>query len=586
MKKKLLAALLAGCMCAGLLAGCGNGEGAPVSGQGGSESSKAAEKSSVSQEDTAGAEQEPDVSTHLNISAWVHTDDNEDGYFSDFNENPVLDYLSEKFNVTFEWQIPPTGSESEQMNLMIGSGDYTDVFDSTFSQQSCQELYEDGVIQDLTPYVEKYMPNYMALIESSETLQKSAYTDEGRIIYIPNLPNEASLSWGGMIYNRKILEDMTDGKIQFPSGKEEPYSVEDWEYMLDLMKQYYDASGLTDYACLILPATGYFQAGDILTGFGTTGNYYVDESGKVQFGVLTKEFYNYLVKMNEWYEKGYIYQDFASRSDDPFYFPNTALTYSGSAGIFYGLVSQLYGAMSVPEYGIEMDYRALTAPVDTANNSTPLPANGMVNSNESVDVFTGGWVVSSACKEEELIRWLQICDYLFSEEGSMMKSYGLTKEQAGDNAIYAKLGMQDGAYWFDDKGEFVYNPVSDPFSVEATVKKENQLRIARLPGLTNWTYYNQKSDEGVQEAHKVWTSNGYSACIPVGVTLTVDENKTYSPLYTACNDYISSMVPKFIMGTEPLTEESFHSFEQQIISLGMDKCLELYQTAYDRYMAK
>ncbi|MCH4191125.1 MAG: extracellular solute-binding protein [Butyrivibrio sp.] len=577
MRRKLVSTVLLCTMGVGMLSGCGS--------TGTAADMQKSDTNATSQSADASAAASDDFSSPLKISAWVHTDDNNDGYLANTNENPVISYLSKKFNVTFDWQIPAVGSETEQLNLMLGSGDYTDVFDTTFSQQTCQELYDSGVIQDLTPYVEKYMPNYTKYINSNETVKKSAYTDDGKIVYIPDAKNEPTANWGGLMYNRKLLENVTGGKISFPSGKDEPTTIDDWDYMLGLMKQYYDQKGLKDYACLILPAAGYFTTGDILTGFGTTGSYYVDAQKKVQSGILTDQFYNYLVKMKDWYQKGYIYQDFASRSSDPFYFPNQALTYSGSAGIFYGLDAQLGTAMSSKDNGIDVDYHALTAPLDTQNNATALPANGMVNTNEASDVFGAGWVVSSSCSEEKLIRWLKLCDYLFSDEGSMMKSYGLTKEQAGDNAIYKKLGMQDGAYWFDADGNFTYNPVSDPFAASVKVK-ENQLRIARFPGMTNNTYYNQKTSDTLKDADKIWISNGYSACIPAGVTLTTQESKDLAPLSTAATDYIDSMVPKFIMGTEKLDKDSFAQFEDKVRSLGMDQCLKIEQTAYDRYMTK
>jgi hypothetical protein len=79
--------------------------------------------------------------------------------------------------------------------------------------------------------------------------------------------------------------------------------------------------------------------------------------------MLDDGLYTYLEKMNEWYEAGYIYQDFASRTSDPFYLPNTELTYGGAAGAWYGLASQLGEAMSLPEYGLEMDVRAAPSPL-------------------------------------------------------------------------------------------------------------------------------------------------------------------------------------------------------------------------------
>lgn len=50
-----------------------------------------------------------------------------------------------------------------------------------------------------------------------------------------------------------------------------------------------------------------------------------------------------------------VYKDFASRSQDMFYLPNTALTYGGAAGVWYGITQQLGGAMSLPDYNLYMD---------------------------------------------------------------------------------------------------------------------------------------------------------------------------------------------------------------------------------------
>ncbi|MCD8068313.1 MAG: hypothetical protein LUE87_05410, partial [Lachnospiraceae bacterium] len=376
---------------------------ASLTGCGSSDSSSDTSSSTSSRSESAGEAEtaEEDFSDNVTISAWVHTFDNDYGYMDTFNDNPVVAYLSEKFNTTFEWQIPATGSESESFSLMIGSGDYTNVFYTAYSQQTPDELYEDGVIIDLSEYMDAYMPNLTAFLETDETARKNMYNDDGKVLYLPVLQNEASTCWGGLIYNRQILVDMTDDNIQFPSGNDEPTTVEDWEYMFGLMKEYFDGMGYTDYACLIIPYNGWFTTGDILTGFGTTGAFYVDDNGNVQNGIISDEFYNYLVKMKEWYQKGYIYQDFASRSSDPFYWPNTALTYGCVAGVFYGLTSQLGTTLSMADYGMNVDYYAIAAPVDTENNVTPLEANSMVQTAYDYNIVSYGWAVSENCNEDQ-----------------------------------------------------------------------------------------------------------------------------------------------------------------------------------------
>ena len=86
-----------------------------------------------------------------------------------------------------------------------------------------------------------------------------------------------------------------------------------------------------------------------MAGFGIGGLQYV-EDGTVKYGISQDAFYDYLTKMKEWYSQGYIYSDFASRTDDMFFLPNTALTYGGAAGVWYGITDNIGDSMSLPEY--------------------------------------------------------------------------------------------------------------------------------------------------------------------------------------------------------------------------------------------
>ena len=97
------------------------------------------------------------------------------------------------------------------------------------------------------------------------------------------MPDEVIL-WGGMVYRRDILDTMTGGYVAFPSGNDEPSTVADWEYMLPLMKAYFEAAGFKDYAPLILPSAGYFTTGEMENGFGASGDFYV-VNGEVKYGL-------------------------------------------------------------------------------------------------------------------------------------------------------------------------------------------------------------------------------------------------------------------------------------------------------------
>ena len=226
-------------------------------------------------------------------------------------------YLNEKFNVTLKFQQPPAGTEADALSLMFGTGEYTDAIELSTYSGSWAELYEDGVIVDLADYL-AYMPNLVARMESDPNFRRTVIDDDGRMLTFRSTRDEPELIWGGLVYRRDILETMTGGNIQFPSGNDQPVTIEDWEYMLPLFKMYFEMAGMVDFAPLILPFNGCFPLGaEILNGFGSHPFYYLDGE-TVKYGPLDDGFYNYLKKMRDWYAAGYIYKDFASRTNDDY----------------------------------------------------------------------------------------------------------------------------------------------------------------------------------------------------------------------------------------------------------------------------
>lgn len=577
MKKKVLSLMLVGAMAASLFAGCGGKDNGSAGGgtQGGGE------PGGVEAVDV-GAD---NLEESREITVWLYKDDYK--IYDSYDENPVVQYLNNKFNCTLKFQQPAMGSEKEQFSLMLGTGSYTDVMEVSNCQEGVASLYEDGVIKDLAPYLENYMPNFYAFLNAPENadVKKSLYDKDGHLFTIPfQVRTQDENRWGGMVYRRDILETMTGGNVAFPSGSEEPETVEDWEYILEMMKMYFDAAGLADSACLIIPAQGYFQTGELLTGFGVGGDFYVQD-GTVKYGPTEQGFYNYLVKMKEWYEKGYIYQDFASRTNDVFYLPNTALTYGGSAGIWFGMNAQLDGAMSMPEYGLEVNVQPIASPLDAANTSARLAQTGLEN--ERVAMNTQGYVIADTCSEENMIRFMSVSDYLFTDEGAMLRSYGLTAEQgAAENSYYAAAGLAGGAYTMEGE-TFTYAEPLVPSVGALSLDGSNQSYIgSRLPGLLNNEYDLMYATESANKASAVWKGTGRDNNYPSSIAFAADDNDKITSNYSNYSDYLNTMVPKFIMGTEELTEESFAAFVEQMKSLGVEENLGLYQSYYDAFMSE
>lgn len=498
-----------------------------------------------------------------------------------YRDNGVVQYWQNMFNINVEWQIPPQGSEADQMSLMLGTGDYTDLMDMSFNTENLATLCDDGVIYDLTPYLEQYMPNYKAFLDANADVKSSLFDDSGRI-YLLSIINENPKQWGGLVYRRDILNTMTGGNVAFPSGSAEPTTIADWEYMLELMKQYFEAAGLPEYAGLILPAVGYFSTGELMGGFGIGGLDYVKEDGSVAYGIAEDNFYNYLAKMKEWYEKGYIYADFASRSQDLFYLPNTALTYGGSAGIWFGLVQQLGDVMSLPDYGLMMDVAPLASPADTEHGITT-PAGVYLAAVRASN--NAGWAVSTNCSEEKLIRILQAVDWFYSPEGSASRSMGLSEEQgAAERAEYLDKGITHGAR---ENGSILWTKEMN----EAKALGQYEFAQNRLPGIvvdyaTRTCELNEQGIDPNVWGTEVWTKYGQKQVYPYVVAFTAEETEKINRINTNLQDYAHPMIVNFIMGRTELTPESFKAYQQKLHDLGLDEYLTLKQAALDRFNAR
>ena len=65
--------------------------------------------------------------------------------------------------------------------------------------------------------------------------------------------------------------------------------------------------------------------------------------------------------------------------------------------------------------------------------------------------------------------------------------------------------------------------------------------------------------------------------------MNAEESSNYNSSTTSIIDYVDTMIPKFIMGTEELNEDTWKKFVEQLYALGLDKTIEAKQSAFDIY---
>jgi len=539
--KKTLVLLLCGVLMALLFAACGNG---------GSDDG------------------------HEEITIWFPSDPND--FFASHSDNPIVQYLNERFNVTITFEQPATGTEGESMSLMFATGQTTDLIFTPFFGGSIEQLHEDGVILDLYEYMD-YMPNLRARMEASPELRRWLLDDEGRMLGFIGMNTMPGRQWSGLAYRRDILEIMTDGNIQFPSGNDEPVTIADWDYMLPLFQEFFRDIGLTNYAPLLIPHNGMLPFGILQSGFGFAGNQFYVYNGVVSHGFLDDGLYNFLTTMNRWWNEGFIDPDFAGRVGEIFFLGAAELAFGGAAGIRTSLYIHLDDALSMPEHGLYMDVHPMRNPVYEGVS----PTRVLQRSGGTYE----GLLFMVASSTQNVPRLLSIIDFLYSDEGSKIAHLGLTYEQIPEADTQYRQHLPQGAWWFEGN-EIVLNP--DLTTVGGHIDHV-PFTGQRLPHLARGDITNDMAPEVAINADRVWAfydSPNNARGLPGALSLSVEDDRFVSDMSAQLNDFVDAMIPRFIMGAEAITQEAMADFRQQVLDFGMSRAIEIQQEAYDRFAAR
>ena len=287
------------------------------------------------------------------FSWWIVTTDGDGTYYDKYEDHPGVQWLNNQYwdvdnhtlgeegkgeNIKFTFQTPIAGSETDNFNTMIGTGEYTDLVDLSYYTGSIAALAEDGVLMDITEYVEEYMPDYVALLDEHPAWKSQVTTTDAdgnvHYYYLPLLNDGPRDPWDGFVYRRdwvvKYAEPtdyvwdwdsayeqenghpavtpleaaVASGNLEgwkanevteftanpggdpdntytdnviFPSGTGNPLTISDWEWMFEAFDAALEERGYgddSDAYCITIPYQGYFEYGDLVSSFGGGNGYY------------------------------------------------------------------------------------------------------------------------------------------------------------------------------------------------------------------------------------------------------------------------------------------------------------------------
>jgi ABC-type glycerol-3-phosphate transport system substrate-binding protein len=556
------------------------------------------------------------------FSYWIYRSA-DSSYYPDYRQNPAVKYiLSKKWGknntaIDFEFTVPVSGEEANNFNTLLATGDYTDILSLTHYTGSAMDLYKEGIILDITEYVEKYMPNYVAFLEGNpEYKQVATEKIDGKMKYIqlftfmPGRPD----SWGDFVYRRdwivKYGRNPKDGSVfkgdytefngdgspnkqtwqdnvVFPSGGSDPIYISDWEWMLDIFTTALKKEGIADGYCMNIYYPGYIETGELVNSFGGGGaHWYKNRDGKAAFGAVTDDFRTYLQCMRTWFAKGWIDKAFPERTSERHFQLDTARVAQGKVGLWYGSISQLIGSLDTErDYTNGMIVYSAAFPINnvygTADQQFKEPYTFLTAGGNPTAI-----AISNKAAEKDLPALFSLLDYMYTEEGSLLASIGLNKKQYEEthDELYTKYGLTDGAYYPssispDGVQRYALNQI-----VSSDAQLADAIRCINIFTLDSAARKDQAPTEAYRHSMDQWIlyeNTGRFSSIFSGM-ISPDDKKIISRTEINIREFMSKNVPGFILGTkDPLSKTDWDSFVDAVNKYNPDEVTQIYQAILD-----
>jgi putative aldouronate transport system substrate-binding protein len=473
------------------------------------------------------------------------------GRYASADESPFHSGLEKHLGVDIDWIFPTEGTPSNQaFNLMLADDTLPDIIAYGGIMTQADQLIDEGVLLDLSPYLEKYAPHYWKYLNENPALDRAAKSDSGK--YFGFLFFREDWGWNDTYMGPMIRKDWLD-----KCGLPVPETIEDWDKILRAFKKEYGAT-------FAIPANR-FSGGIFAGAFGAYGfefGLYVDQNGKIQCTNVSPEYKNLLAKLNEWWREGLIDPDLPASSDATV---RTAAL-NGKIGAAYSAMSQL------------TQWRQDAA---KANNGANWIATKYPRGNDGTlsSVFGGYGIigfpaaVSAGVSPERLERVLRTLDYGYSPEG----------------ILYWNFGTKGVSWDYDTEGKVVFLPLvtDDPDGLGVASGKYSGAVGYGTCVQTTRLIHIRNVPEAV-EANDIWYYSNQdvtaSYTIPPGVSYTTEESTRRAELSNVLGTYANEMRLKFLTGQEPLS--GFDTFVNQLNQLGLPELIQVTQGAYDRYLKR
>ena len=528
-----------------LLAGCNRGnENAGSTASGGNAETSVVEETAETPEPVIEVEEEPIRISYFNSYA-VGTNSPQDAY--------VIQRLQEHFNIYIDYEMFSGNDYNTALNLKIAAGETPDCFHLSYA--TLITLAEQGVLAEVpreTLYT--HSPNMMAYADR--------YDPDAWVFTNWNNKNWAIptvWSIGGTSRVNVIREDWCDNM-----GLSIPTNIYEFETMMETFLHgdpNKDGSTTTHTIGTYVTATSTEHFFPGLSGmFGVHPTLYLlDGNGKIQYGSIDPRAKDYLAKMNEWYELGYIDPEFYVDTGDTW----TEKWVSGKLG--YIASSWWWTSGPAEKYFSGLWYDPVISANPSAKVTTFTPMRGpdgeygvsQMPMLGVIGIIGFGKHLEKDMKVME--RWLQVWDYIHSDVWWHVFVYD---------------GIEGETFTRNPDNSITYLENFDTFDKRAAYGANGAL----VPAIPNYEIYDAATKDGDyirrQQALAIGPINALK-------NFPMESSIQYGEIL---RDIAREAYIGFIIGTRPLTE--WDNFVAHWLNEGGQIVIDEAQVIYDTHFKR
>lgn len=511
---------------------------------------------------------EKKVHTGSKFTYWSSLDGNVAHTQQSLGDLLMYQEMAKRTGTEVEFIHPAQGSTgTEAFQILMSSGDYPDMIQYGWKSYvgGPDQAINDGVIIALNDYLKDYAPNYYNYMEGeagkeNNYLYKAASISDSGNYYGFKCLNIGSYKGFYGLYTRKDLLDKW--------GLDIPQTIDDWTKLFEVAKENGVKYPLTGDKEVV----GFIYKDLFNTAWGVGTGFYVD-GNKVKFGPFEKGYKEYVAKMAEWNKKGYLDIDYVTNDRTIVHGQIT----SGNSIAANGYVGGDLGAIIPAMQERDPNFNLVACPYPVLKEGDiPLFQEVQADATDPCIAISVQCGVENEDRYKEAIKW---CDYLYSDEGIILKSFGVE----GDTFTIEKDSEGVEHYIYTDKitknyEEFGATNINDAlyhFFVPANNPGFNQ-----HPDYFEGFYQYQQQKDAIK-TWNTYVDDAKKTALPP-ISFTGEESTEKANIESKGKDNLTAAISNIILGKLPV--EDYDKAISDAKKAGYDRLLEIYQAAYDRHV--